>query len=193
MLDNIFDILRKDLTAFLKTKPDLTTSATDPVVLTRIMNNDGSIDIPEGTIGLTLVNIEEETTTKSQIPYRKNARGKIEPINPEILLNLYILVSVRFSTYKTGLKLLSAALGYFQANPIMTPDRTPELDHAIDRISFELYTMSFEEQNHLFGSLGAKYLPSVLYKARIVTVQESKPQGEQEPIFKADIAAGRMG
>ena len=64
MLDNILDTLRKDLASFLSTKSDLTTAAEKPVVLTRLVNNDGSVDIPDGTLGLTLVNIKEETAAK---------------------------------------------------------------------------------------------------------------------------------
>jgi hypothetical protein len=32
--------------------------------------------------------------------------------------------------------------------------------------------MNFEQLNHLWGILGGKYLPSVLYKIRRVTVDE---------------------
>jgi hypothetical protein len=162
------------------------------VVLTRLINNDGTVDIPDGTLGLTLVNIQEETDLKVQVPTIKNAAGKILRVNPEIRLNLFILVSARFTTYKTGLKYLSAALGYFQANPVMTPQSAPELDSDIEKVSFELYSLNFEQLNHLFGTLGAKYLPSVLYKARMLVVQEEIAHGEQEPIMKIRMTSGGM-
>jgi hypothetical protein len=35
-----------------------------------------------------------------------------------------------------------------------------------------MYNLSFQEQNNLWGSMGAKYVPSVLYKVRMVTIDE---------------------
>jgi hypothetical protein len=34
----------------------------------------------------------------------------------------------------------------------------------------ELYSLSLEQQNQLWGSLGAKYLPSAIYKVRLVVI-----------------------
>jgi hypothetical protein len=33
--------------------------------------------------------------------------------------------------------------------------------------------MNFEQMNHLWGILGGKYIPSVLYKLRLIPIQES--------------------
>ena len=35
-----------------------------------------------------------------------------------------------------------------------------------------MYTLNFEQINHLWSILGAKYLPSVLYKVRQLTIEE---------------------
>jgi len=39
------------------------------------------------------------------------------------------------------------------------------------RIIMELYTLTFEQINHLWGSLGGKQVPFVMYKARLVKIQ----------------------
>jgi hypothetical protein len=39
------------------------------------------------------------------------------------------------------------------------------------RLHPELYTLTFEQINHLWGSLGGKQSPFVMYKVRLVKVQ----------------------
>ena len=43
----------------------------------------------------------------------------------------------------------------------------------IEKLIVEMISLTFEQQNHMWGTLGAKYLPSVLYKVRMLVVQRS--------------------
>jgi hypothetical protein len=43
------------------------------------------------------------------------------------------------------------------------------------KMTLELYCPTFEEQNHIWGTLGGKQLPSVMYLARLVEVQRAVP------------------
>ena len=36
----------------------------------------------------------------------------------------------------------------------------------------ELYTLTFEQINHLWGSLGGRQIPFVMYKLRLVSITE---------------------
>jgi hypothetical protein len=56
------------------------------------------------------------------------------------------------------------------------------LDPGIIKLIVELYTLNFEQQNHLWGFLGAKYMPSVMYKARLLSIQEAHAADDQPPI-----------
>ena len=40
----------------------------------------------------------------------------------------------------------------------------------------ELYTMNFEQVNHLWSTLGGKYLPSVLYKMKMIVISDEANQ-----------------
>jgi len=42
----------------------------------------------------------------------------------------------------------------------------------------DLYTLNFEQVNHLWSTLGGKYLPSVMYKMRQITIDEEYVTGE---------------
>ena len=37
----------------------------------------------------------------------------------------------------------------------------------------DLFSLNFEQVNHLWSTLGGKYMPSVLYKIRQVTIDEN--------------------
>jgi hypothetical protein len=46
---------------------------------------------------------------------------------------------------------------------------TPRLDPEIDKLIFEMASISPEQLNNVWGCLGAKYMPSVIYKIRMLT------------------------
>jgi hypothetical protein len=52
----------------------------------------------------------------------------------------------------------------------------------IEKLVVELHQLNFEQQNNLWAVLGAKYLPSVLYKVRAISIQEGQTKDQQTPI-----------
>lgn len=172
MLDKVFDILKTELLAYLTLLPELNISGGDKVKVSRFVKDDGTIAIPNDTLGLTLVNVEEERIMKSQITHVTTPKGTVANINPEIKLNLYVLFAANFADYSSSLKFLSGVFRFFQSKTVFTSDNTPIMDPTIQKLIVELYSLSFEQQNHLWGYLGAKFIPSVLYKIRLVTIQE---------------------
>lgn len=188
MIDKSLEILKKIIQNYLSSLPELNLTSTDFIELSSVVNQNGSIAIPENKLGLTLVNVEEERVVKSQKSVSIASDGKISQVNPEIKLNLFILVSSNFKEYDNGLQFLSAVIRCFQSNSVFTPENTPEMDSSLQKLIVELFTLNFEQQNHLWGSLGAKYLPSVLYRVRLITVQEGVKKAEQAPITSYDIS-----
>lgn len=171
-------MIDKTLTFLLNALNDYFETSDEPkVVLSNIVAQDGSADhLPGNSILLTLVNVEEEKVLKSQTPYIKESNGSISKINPEIKINLSVLFSANFShkNYDQALKYLSGILRFFQARNVFDHQNSPTLDPEIDKLILELITPSFEQLNHMWGFLGAKYMPSVMYKVRMLTIQESK-------------------
>lgn len=166
------------------------------VHLSSVASESGGIMIPDKSLGLSLINIEEERTHKDQISTKINMAGKVEKINPEIKLNLYILVTANFqnqpgdessSDYIEGLKQLSYVISFFQSKNVFTSDNSPSLasfDLNLKKLVVELYSYSFEQLYNFWSVVGAKYMPSVLYKVRILTIQEHALQGSDLPIEK---------
>jgi hypothetical protein len=144
-----------------------------------------------GKAVLSLVNIEEDRISKSPHNYVK-VNDKIEYRNPKIFLNLYCLFAVATPAYDTALQYLSLIIQFFQYKNVINQQNSPaalepKLDPRIDKLIFDMVSLNFEQVNHLWGTLGGKYLPSVLYKVRLVTIEDDTPQMQADPIFNIAI------
>jgi hypothetical protein len=69
-----------------------------------------------------------------------------------------------------SLKILSHAIQFFQANPIFDRLNAPEMDRAIEQLSLEIENLAADAASQLWGILGSRYLPSVQYRMRTVTI-----------------------
>lgn len=143
---------------------------------------------------ISLVNIEEESALKNYRNLHKNhTTGSVEYENPPVFLNLYILFSAHFQDYKQALRGLSLVVRFFQGRNrfqfTVSDEDNVEADETID-LSLDLYTMTFEQINHLWGSLGGKQVPFAMYKARLVSLSDHRPLGQGKLIDKID---GNLG
>lgn len=186
MIHNALILLREELTAYLK-------SQGDPVTV--VIENIGLFETEHGAslqdnIVVSLVNIEEESSLKNGQSFTKWPDNKARYENRPIYLNLYVLFTANFSGgvppnngYVQALKRLSLVIEFFQGKNVFTPATSsvtlpPELadfanpDTSALKLSLEMYTLTFEQVNHLWGSLGGRQLPFVMYKVRIVSITE---------------------
>jgi hypothetical protein len=83
-----------------------------------------------------------------------------------------MLISVNRNNYAQSLAWLGHILQFFQYQNVFTPITHPSLDSRILKLITELYSLNFEQINHLWSTLGGKYLPSVMYKVRQVSLDE---------------------
>jgi hypothetical protein len=148
----------------------------------------GAGDDLDNRVVVSLINIEEDRISKSQLNYHKE-NDKVIYKNPKIPLNLYCLFSVNHD-YTTSLRWLAHVLRFFQYRNVFTPQTNPALNSGIEKLIFDLYNMNFEQVNHLWGTLGGKYLPSVMYKVRLVIIDEDSINSQADPISGLNIIAG---
>ena len=105
--------------------------------------------------------------------YRKDWQGNAVKVNPPVNLNLYVIFSANFKqNYEDALRYLSAVISYFQKKRIFTAEDSPGLPKGTGSISFELVDLDLRELSNLWGALGAKYLPSAVYRIRTISIQE---------------------
>jgi len=185
----------KEALAFLKGELnnyiDRKSSFDDIVNLASIVDQQGNMLLPVDTVGMTLVNVDEERIGKAQNPFVKLPNGKVTKKNPVIKLNLYVLFTSYAqitsnhepNNYDQGLEQLSHIVTFFQGHSYFDPDAYPALaGNGIDRLVVELYSLPIEQLNYLWAAIGTKYMPSVLYKVRLVTIEDSEQYGTGEPI-----------
>ena len=181
MIDKAIDFLKDELNAYLKLNVGDEYGKT--VKSANILNQDGTVEATlEDSIIATLINVQEERITKAQGYQLDTINGQQVKLNPEIKLNLFILFTANFKNYNESLKFLSHLISFFQSKNVFDPKNSPALHVSIEKLIADLHTISFEQQNNLWGSLGAKYMPSVVFKVRLIVVQERKALKTSETI-----------
>jgi len=161
MIDQALSFITKELNQFVKQKLDIDHAI---VELSGIPATHSL-----AKLHVTLVSLEEESYIKNQqsMGYGKQGLSKREA---PLYINLHFLVSVSHNTpYVEGLKYLSIAMQFFQRCPIISRP-TYVLPEGINKLTFELYNLNFEDQQNLWKSLGTSYQPSVLYKTRMLEI-----------------------
>lgn len=139
---------------------------------------------------LSVVNIKEEKTLKNQPNYTRNdATLKAVYENPPVFLNFLVLVAATHTNYANALTVLSKAIRFFQFRNVFTQDNVaPESITGVTidpidqlesfKLIFDLYSPTLEEINHLWGTLGGKQYPFVLYMVRMLDLKFKKVQRE---------------
>jgi hypothetical protein len=145
--------------------------------LTDIVDEQGKFTVAQGTVGMSLINIEEERVNRAQTrDLIRGDNGALGYVNPEIRLQVHLLFVANFKGHDDSIKNISAVISFFQSNSVFTPAKYSELDKNIDKIVFELGSFGFEQLSYIWGFIGTNYRPSVLYKMRLVTIQEGLQQ-----------------
>lgn len=183
MIHDVLDFLRSRLNKYLNLKLDSTGNGQSNFIqLANVAwydtnNQSTSTDGSNFNAFITLVNIEEDRISRPQENSTRQNNGTIYK-NPKIYLNLYILFSVNLSSYYESLKRLSYIIQFFQYQNVFTSLSTPDLPDGIEKLILDLDTLSFQDLNNLWGIMGSKYLPSVIYKLRLISISEEFAMGE---------------
>jgi hypothetical protein len=184
----MLDIALKFLTSELNTY--LSTRMTPPddgefVKMSRLVGDDGKY-ILTNKMAASIINIEEDRIFKSQTPDHTYKNGKHVVLEPELKLNLHVIFTAHENNdmYGEALKRISHVLTFFQSHPAFTPAEYPALDPSIEKLTMELQSLSYEQLNQVWAFIGAKQLPSVIYKVRMVSLQSVVPTVVQLPIME---------
>lgn len=125
-------------------------------------------------IFLTLVNLSEEAALKNNPSFTRKSNDTIAYHNPPINLNLFVLVSVCMSNYDHALIYLGHTINYFQGKYIFNPKNTVSDEVELpDNYYFilDINTLTFEQSNYLWSTLGGKQHPFICYKVRLLEME----------------------
>ena len=151
----------------------------DVVELGHIALADSAEQARGGTLDrviLSLVNLEEEKRLKNN--GRKVKVGdNVQLSNPPINLNLYLLFSASILDYPMALHRLSQVIEFFQGKYVFTVANSPNPRVVDDesladmKLILDIHTLNFEQINDLWGSLGGKQVPFVVYRTRLLELR----------------------
>lgn len=160
------------------------------VELGALVDDKGNWVVTKDTVRLTLFQIEEERHARAQMPQQVIVDGRSVTLPPPLAVNLVVLFAASFATYSEGLRQLSLLLTFFQAHPLFTPADYPALPPGVDRLAIELVNYGPEQANQMWTCLGAKHLPSVVYRIRMLVLQDQEPGATGTPILDIHTHAG---
>lgn len=171
MIDKALNFLQEELNNFLGQRFQ---SNENLVVQSALISPDGTVPQEiENKVVLTLANIERESVANAASG-SSAFLGLSSRVSPPLNINLYILVSANFGNkYAESIKFLAQSVTFFQAKPVFTAQGSAGFPRELERLSFELVNLDFSQLNNLWAAQGAKYLPSVVYKVRMLTIQEA--------------------
>lgn len=199
MIDTALILLRDELSAYINS----TVAPGTTVLLENIALFESNQDADLEGIIITLVNIEEESTLKNVKAVRPNALGGVDYINPPVYLNLYVLFCTNFpGNYADALHRLSGIIRFFQIQNTFSTGTAANLTAPITgnepedlsqlKLTLELYTLTFEQINHLWGALGGRQLPFAMYKVRLVSLYDRRTGTEGPPIETIEASVNHL-
>lgn len=177
MIQNVIPIIGSQLNEYLKNSFG---EMEDRVVVTSVGNNSGASSIEiDNKIMITLINVEEEKLI------RNTGYNQFGGTNPSIYINLYVLFAANFpeNNYREGLRFLSAVIYFFQGQHTFNPQNTPSLPSEVEKITVEIINLEFPVLSNIWSMLGGKYLPSIVYKFRMLNFNQYAMNEEIIPLI----------
>lgn len=178
MIQIALKLIRDELADFLIHKGDPANVIVDNIGLFETSDGEGL----SNNVVITLVNIEEESTLKNQSALKRPFSEFALYENPPVYLNLYVLLTSNYSgnEYLLALQRLSYIIQFLQSkNSFSVASSVAGAGVALTtndiinlKFTMELYTLTFEQINHLWGSLGGRQMPFAMYKLRLVAITE---------------------
>ena len=179
MIDVALAFVVTELNAWLRAR---TASDFGAAQLRAVVDDAGKWTEPKDHLLVSLVNVEEERTLRSQQPREALVEGRHVVLQPDVKLDLSVLVAAHFRQYDQALRFLSHVFTFFQGRPGFTQTTHAGLDPRIEKLTAELQTLGLEQWNQLWATVGAKQLPAAVYRLRLLVVQDVEPSEVRPPI-----------
>jgi len=181
MIGKVLVCLRKRLDDYLRA--ELAEPGDDPTA-DKLVFLDGDkmdqISFQEGAVSELVINVEEERQLRPADPYAAVQDGRPQRKQPDLRLVLHVLFVARFKQYDIAWEHLAKVIEYLQTHRTFERDAYPDLPAGVDKLTFELVTQSFTEQNDVWNALRTTYLPSALYRVRLVVLRDVKPAPQEQ-------------
>jgi hypothetical protein len=165
----------------------------DLVVVSNIVEQDGTLaQHVANKLVVSLVNIERDTLPHRGTTHSGTSLGRMGQSPEPLYLNLLLMFAANFSgsNYVEALKFISATVAFFQGRPVLDHQSSPDLDPRIERLVLEIENLALSDLSNLWSILSGKYVPSVLYRVRMVAVDSSQISSQVSRVGSPRIATG---
>ncbi len=169
MIDSAINQIAALLNQYLKRTFDLNE---DIVIASNILEQDGSIaQNISNKLLVFLVNIQKDNEAFSTNAGSAGLSRSVVSY-PPVHLNLFVMFAANFNgnNYPEALKFISNTIGFFQRRPVFDRENTPDLDANIEKLILDIESLNINDLSNLWSILSGRYMPSVLYKIRMVTI-----------------------
>ncbi len=201
MIRTALEFVKKEVESYIVAREqDPNYKVGNVVDLKSIVLPNGNLNVTDTThVTVMLVGVDEERREGKRPVYIPADDKNFSRLNPPVELDLFVLFVAHNKDYETALRDLSDVVGFFQANPFFDATKNPGINatvsnsggkpwQLIDRLSFSLHSLSFEQQNNLWAMLGSKYIPSVVYRMKMLTFFETKSNEKAAAITELNFA-----
>ncbi len=183
MIEEALAFVRQSLDRYLTLQFDLPESI---VVLNSLLEQDGSVSLKnQNKIVISLINLDSESS-RQFYGGQSSKQQTSTRYNPAMRFNLITLFASSFDDYEESLRFLNATIRFFQANSSLNAFNSPDIPSSLDKLQFEVENLDFYGTHNLWSAMGAKYIPSVIYRIRHVDVQANEIQSTARDIADVD-------
>jgi hypothetical protein len=189
MIDRAVNLVAQRLNAHLRARFGV---ADDIVAVSGLSDAEGKT--PAGVrnrLALFVTGITHDTMSRGVLGRPPIVAGRLAVSPAPVHLNVHLMLAGCFDpeNYLESLKILSHAIQFFQVNPVFDRITAPEMDRSIEQLSFEIENLDVDATSQLWGILGGRYLPSVQYRMRTVTIDAGALTAEALVIRAPESAA----
>jgi len=186
MIHNVMTVIAQQLNEFMRNELNL---SEDVVVVNSLVDLKGDPNMQiENRVCLFLQRIEEEKVAKSG-GFQANPG-----MAPPVRVSLHIVFAANFPdpNYREALRFISLVLEFFQGRGTFDRSNAPGLPPGLDKLTFDLADLDYQEMNNLWSLIGAKYIPSLVYKVRMLTFSQDMIREDVPSVVKRS-PPGRLG
>lgn len=189
MIDRVFEQLAAHLNSHFRRLFD----AVEDIVVVSNLQELGGVAIVQATnkLVLFLSGVERDTVAHRATAVPMTYANGVIQNAPPVYLNLLVMCAANFSGthYPEALKFLSAAIAFFQGNPVLNHQNTPDMDRRLERLALNMENLSSQEMHSLWSIHGGRYLPSALFRVRMITLDGGAVRGRSPAISQTTTEA----
>lgn len=167
------------------------------LALTAPVDGEGkTVDLARNRLLMFVVGVTQETAARGARVRTASLGGGASAVAVEpIHLNVDVMLAANFDpeNYVEALKILSHAVRFFQANPVFDGRSAPDMDRGLSQLAMEMSNLDIETASQLWGVHGGRYMPSALYRMRLVAIDPGAVLREAPPVRAPQATAGAAG